>query len=1005
MSVEPAAELGFGLSRPLSAWNKPLKADWWGLFKGMAGTAVDAIEGKWVESGLGLIDIASALSLETKAAERAWVLIRNSMVKALADIVKDVSPDERDKVDPQRMTSVAVRIDAELQTYELSIERGWFDKPGSLPLVGRVASALEVWLSEGYGCTAAQAKACANRLPSYFTFALHDEWRRGHAQYQAIAAALDSPFLKAAETERAWGRYRAALVRKVDEPMFEEAFGVREVYVPLRCYHWKSVKQSGKKERLEPAAESPRGGADRREDRQRVLGMLDEWLDAWVKARQPHDSLRVLSGGPGSGKSTTARMLAARVAQQADIPVLFIPLHRGFRVEDQFKRAVEQYFTETGEFSPEATASFWKGPLLLILDGLDELSESGRAGAEVASKLMDEVRRVLDRHADDANAPTLLVLATGREPAVQACEAITRMEGVVLHALPYVLDKDEWKDSSAKKEPHVDQRHEWWRKLGEAKALGYTEMPPELQEKGLDEVTAQPLLNYLVALSHRGGRIDFNGPVNRNEIYADLLRGVWERKYAAPSFTRAEQRGKPGYRPIESLSWEDFVSLQEQIALAVWHGNGRTASLKTIRRSCEDARLMHALKQFEQEADKGISRLLLAFYFRAAALDDDREQTFEFTHKSFGEYLAARRIVREAATVARLLDHEDPDARIDLKVGLERWARTCGPTALDKNTVQFIRDELQTAERQPSAGALMHKASQMITRMLRDGMPMEKLGIETFGEMNRRARNAEEALLVLASASAFAAEEVCEVEWMREDKEKRGTRSGAWISRLRGHRNDFSYSAAIDNLRAIDLRMENLMCLNFVEADLSEADLRHANISHTNLGSANLCYAVLCNADLYDADLSDTNLYNADLSYADLGFADLSYANLENAKLSSADLGNACLDTADLRSADLSGANLSGANLCGAKISNADLSNADLSDADLSDADLSNANLGGATIQGARVSHRQLNCCQGTWIGEPDWLDDAAPEPSPIVVTKPTQPASAAAAPAKPKSP
>jgi hypothetical protein len=102
---------------------------------------------------------------------------------------------------------------------------------------------------------------------------------------------------------------------------------------------------------------------------------------------------------------------------------------------------------------------------------------------------------------------------------------------------------------------------------------------------------------------------------------------------------------------------------------------------------------------------------------------------------------------------------------------------------------------------------------------------------------------------------------------------------------------------------------------NLRNANLSFANLSNANLRNANLGHTDLSYAYLINAYLSNADLSNANLGHTDLRNAYLRNADLSEANLRNADLSEANLRNAYLRNAYLRNANLSYANLSYANL------------------------------------------------------------------------------------------
>src|SRR5690606_19492396 len=85
-------------------------------------------------------------------------------------------------------------------------------------------------------------------------------------------------------------------------------------------------------------------------------------------------------------------------------------------------------------------------------------------------------------------------------------------------------------------DPHFlleeDQRKIWWRQYGHATGKKYENIPIDLNRDDLHEITSQPLLNYLVALSFIRGELDFSQQVNLNTIYEDLLKAIYERAYA-----------------------------------------------------------------------------------------------------------------------------------------------------------------------------------------------------------------------------------------------------------------------------------------------------------------------------------------------------------------------------------------------------------------------------------------------------------------------------------------
>ena len=130
-----------------------------------------------------------------------------------------------------------------------------------------------------------------------------------------------------------------------------------------------------------------------------------------------------------------------------------------------------------------------------------------------------------------------------------------------------------------------------------------------------------------------------------------MLKAVYERGY---------EKNSPGHRAIEGITEKDFVLILMEIALSCWHGNGRTTTVIEIKEHCENNGLKNLLKNFQDsfqsDSQGSITRLLTAFYFRESGDLRGSEKTFEFTHKSFGEYLTARRIVDRVKQIHKKYD-------------------------------------------------------------------------------------------------------------------------------------------------------------------------------------------------------------------------------------------------------------------------------------------------------------------------------------------------------------
>ena len=130
---------------------------------------------------------------------------------------------------------------------------------------------------------------------------------------------------------------------------------------------------------------------------------------------------------------------------------------------------------------------------------------------------------------------------------------------------------------------------------------------------------------------------------------------------------------------------ETFERLLETIATAAWYGDGRTTTLEEARSLCPDD-LKARFDSFAREEGRFV-RLLAAAYFRESRERRGSRNAFEFTHKSFGEYLTARRLVREIGDL-----HENVSnlrGRYSEDDALRDWCKLTGPKAMEHGSFAF----------------------------------------------------------------------------------------------------------------------------------------------------------------------------------------------------------------------------------------------------------------------------------------------------------------------------
>jgi uncharacterized protein YjbI with pentapeptide repeats len=924
-------------------WNRPLTASFRRLFTALARGMKDYGAGNYAAATAELAVAATAIGLRTPTEQLAWQLIERSLRKSVKDLIVESADAFTETEHTEDIIERASNtIDIVMDDVPVEISGELFARPGDIPIVQRMEKCVHSW-ALAMGLSPSEARGMSARLRTHFTFLINDEWQNHPEAYSPLSQLINSPFATAVGREAKWQLYSTWLATQANQRMFDETFSVSQVYVPPRASFQKNLPEDRNEALEDSDTEAP----------VHQVAWLRESLDSWLEQWPASDAIRVISGGPGTGKSTFARLFASETAKNAHCKVIYIPLHL-FELKNDLVNAVHS-FCHHHPYLPKTPLDPELGDrrLLLVFDGLDELEKQGRMAAEVASEFTTEVIRAVDRI--NQAYPRLMVLMCGRPVAVQAGESLLRKEENVLHILPYHIPTE---TNTLYRDPlnllPTDQRNEWWIKYGQSVGKEYDSLPSDLNSDDLSEVTSQPLLNYLVALSYDRGALNFSKGVNLNLIYRSLLDAVYERAYEE----------KPN-RSIEGLDKDGFTRVLEEIGLATWHGDGRTATVRRIETRCSKTeKVRRALVAFAGGTEAGVTRLLTAFYFRQHG-NVEGEKTFEFTHKSFGEYLAACRIAREIKLLNDELRRRDDgnDGGFDETQALERLLDLCGPTELSHELHRFLKQEIAT--RQVTEVELWQKSLvRLINHLLRHGMPAERISpLPAFKELNRQSRNAEESLLAVLNACALHTRIHSNIDWPE------ATAFGAWLSRLAPQREGPRNVVALTALSYIDFSGQVLDMHDLYESFLSGSLGIDSRATNSVLTACDLQEANLAGASLNHASLNRANLYRANLSKSSLKFAEFRRANLAEANLELADLRGANLVQANLAQANLQGANLRLANLGGANFAGADLRGADLSMA----AEARSANFDGAKLQRAtlpkslqRQQHiRQLNVDDG----------------------------------------
>lgn len=797
---------------------------------------------------------------------REGPVLRNADHDVLADLVGDMA--------------AALAKEAEARP-GIFIDAAFIETPQAHLPFHAVAQVLIPWLEQRM--PPLEARWIAARFPITF----EREWFacciQANEQYTRILDSLDMKKEKAETRFLAWRRHGAWLQAQTMQCMMGEAFGLAAVYIPLRGVHCQRVEDA------------------RIEKEHRRLVWLEESMDAWLATPHAEDPLRIISGGPGSGKSSFVRMLAARLALShapAELRVVFVPLHELDLGNDSLSQAIKNFADDSGGLLPTEPLGQDAQRVLLVLDGLDELVMHGASAIDAAKKFIESVIKLLKSL--NRQGQRLRVLIAGRELAVQATSDVFRQANwtrrhSVLHVLPYAPTYEE---TCGAEDPGNlrcwDQRETWWQAYGLATGRFFQGLsillkpettlffasPRHPSEKAdtLFHLTRQPLLNYLVARASPEDTATLSLS-NRVELYERLLHDVYDKGWNSAG------RGHP-------LQEEQFYRIVEEIAVCVWHHGGESAPLlrvkETICTSTQHSALNDALDALLTDAEEAsLGAVLLAFYFRFAQLGN---KSIEFSHKTFWEYLVARRIVGQLERMTH--------ARLDAP-GWEHeaaltWARLCGPREMHDELYDFL-EELIAVQTEDVAAQGQEACCRLIEYVFKESLPMHELGL-TFREQRRQARNAEISLLATHCACATRVNAPAEkgkrpgdirrsvINWPDEA----GLR--AWLAWLEP---DGTSSLARRSLAYLHLEKQKLANANFFGANLSGANLQDTNLHKANFHNANLREANLHNANLREANICEADLSHARLPWASLRGAKLHGVKLHNVILSGADLGEA----------------------------------------------------------------------------------------------------------------
>ncbi len=747
--------------------------------------------------------------------------------------------------------------------------------------------------------------------------------------------------------------YRARLLQSLSEPLLAEPFALKDLYIPLKGQVVKDEKFQSLDYPLQlaPSSSSPSRSVD-----------LMEWA---ISQLEDKTSITVIEGEPGCGKTSFCQMWASRVAWELYpnwMPVL-IRLKEaslGQTLEQTLESALPVgRFTDTdGWFSLNSP------PCLLILDGLDELPRA----PHTERHLWTFIGQVMRFHAQDIRANRVhrhKIILTSRRATLDCLNRKYRQSSTL--PLPSQLQRIVIKPFEQ------DEFRQWfgaWAKL-QSKTIaqsyfnflkhgGVFQHRPAAQN--VTALVTRPLMLYLVGILQRDAWVDesifqMGSSQLKFEIYDRICRWLLGEPAAGsgplPELIREglAHASRSTEAIANLLDFRDPQHLRHQMQVAA------LTIIQTGQYQVPQAAIQRLLTH--KPTSNVFRQPLPALFFRSQppqelkvgrfkveSLKDNLQasnlqpSTFssptpriEFSHPSFGEYLAAEEIVAQLTALTRqdrdqygevtfviqsptnvakhlyallgygLLSAEIEELVVErLRRQQKRNSEVFSFAVLFKRLYRFYRAYCRgqwmdegIAHQAHSQLKALHDPIQM-TAPPEGDFPLEKnKGGNCLNVLQIDAAVGLNVFLLLCSAAKEAQIPFWPCGNPDIPHEFDADQLLSFISRCAILSPTAFWQRARESLDKVQLAEA---CLN--RAILAEANLSQANLSASELIGINLADANLQNTNLSWATLIGANLSNANLSGANLEGADLSGANLTGANLKSTNLTKACLFQAQL---------------------------------------------------------------------------------------------------------
>jgi uncharacterized protein YjbI with pentapeptide repeats len=472
----------------------------------------------------------------------------------------------------------------------------------------------------------------------------------------------------------------------------------------------------------------------------------------------------------------------------------------------------------------------------------------------------------------------------------------------------------------------------------------------------------EPLLLYLLASMYQKGHLDLEEIMNtkENTNKVTVKTRIYQRSLDCV-LTELRTEHNPKFQ-------KSVKRILQEVGLCAVQTSDARIETKFIKARLEKD---HVYKKNIVENENLFTQALATFYLQQPADANQQQDSVEFVHKSFGEFLCAERLKNSLEAWVRTNSKSSGDEVSDeifdkqvydlfgyggitteileYLVDLLRSSEEFGQE--NKNNIknlskrlqdfyfrwckgEFINDPLIIPILQKKIAELKQYRVSVDLKQLDvyAGLNVMILLLELYRYARREAPSIPEEEIQFLPCKDDPSQLLRIIGYSNcikigEFAEKVGPFLG--YAKLDGADLGGAYLRGV-NLERASLSQANLSGAYLKGANLKKARLKDANLRRVNLESADLTEAYLIDVNLSNADMRSSNLTEANLCGADLSNTKLDDSTFHSAYLGGTVLSTANLNRADMREAILCSAVLEGTNLELAKLKNADLRGANL---------------------------------------------------------------------------